>query len=69
MKFEPRYRKIIREKKENGKLKTLSQKSTYNLDNKLAMALKPIQEEFYKKEKASRNYINKLESISNCNQW
>lgn len=46
---------------EQGKVKTLSQKSTYNLDHKFAIGLKPIKEEFYRKTVASINYISKLE--------
>lgn len=59
MRLEPRYKKVILEMQ--GKVKTLSQKATYEIDHKLAMALKPIKEEFYRKEKSSRDYLSRLE--------
>jgi len=59
--------KTIKKMQEQGKVVTLSSKSTYRIDNKLAMELLPIKKEFYRKSKASRNYIAKVELKTSCN--
>lgn len=64
MTFESVYKQLERKMKEEEKVKTLSKQQTYNIDNKLATGFTPIKEEFYRKENASRNYINKLEQTS-----
>ena len=46
---------------EQGRVVTLSQTSTYNIDNELASGLAPIKQEFYKKQDTSRYHINELE--------
>jgi hypothetical protein len=60
--FEPIYKRIFREMSEKGKVTTLSKEESFNIDNKLAMGLLPIKEEFYRKGRASRYYASDLES-------
>lgn len=55
--LEGRAQKIIRGMEEKGRVKTLSKKAGWNLDHKFATALKPIKEDFYKKNINSENYI------------
>jgi hypothetical protein len=64
MAFEPIYKKIIKELEAEGRVTTLSKEATYKIDNELAIHFAPVKEEFYRKERASRYYANKLESVS-----
>lgn len=50
--------------REEGRVTTLSKEDSYKIDDKLAMGLAPIKEEFYRKERASMAYINQLESTT-----
>jgi hypothetical protein len=59
--LESTYNKIIREMQKQGRVTALSQEEAYNLEHRLAMGLIPIKEEFYRKSRASRNYIKNLE--------
>jgi hypothetical protein len=64
MPFKPLYKQVIKKMQAEGRVTNLSKEDTYKLDYKFAMGLAPIKEEFYRKERASRYYTNKLESIT-----
>ena len=62
MKLESQTAKIIREMTEEGKVITLSKEFTSRFENELADEMLKIKEDFYQKERASRYYINQIES-------
>lgn len=64
MKLEGITQKIIKRMQEEGRVTTLSQEETSELDNSFAMRFAPVKEEFYRKERASRYYANELESTT-----
>jgi hypothetical protein len=64
MTLKPIYKEVIRKMQEQGRVTNLSQAWAYNFEDNIAMKFAPVKEEFYRKERASRYYSNKLESIS-----
>ena len=56
-KFESLAGKIIRQMKEDGRVKELSREDTAKIDNELAMALKKIHNKFLIKSRASWNAV------------
>ena len=62
MNLEGQSEKIIKKLEKEGRVKTISKREADKFEHELAMALKPIKEEFYRKERNSRYYIHKLES-------
>jgi hypothetical protein len=59
--FVPRYKRISDKMKAESKLKNVSKKGYYRIENNLGMALKPIKEESYRKQKNSIYYMNQLQ--------
>ena len=62
--LEWRAQQIIRRLEEEWKVVTLSYEATQRIDHQLAMALKPIKEEFAGKESRSRTHIAEIEETS-----
>jgi len=49
---------------EQGRVTTLSNAQAYDFDNRLALGLIPIKQDFYKKHRNSREYISQIENTT-----
>ena len=56
--------KIMRKMQEQGRVTTLSNAQAYDFDNRLALGLIPIKQDFYKKHRNSREYISQIENTT-----